>query len=615
VNRECMLYAATESDPSSPNWSVRSTHQEIFDRFTGHLGTDDIDFFQEWDRLIDLEADASSRSVALSWLTMSKQREQQKGETISSLVYDGPKPAGEGKAIMIFRRSSSGSSVLPTTLDSLSFSRGDQVVIGTDATSFGDTGQQKQHRNNRSNTIPKRFRHRMHIVRGTVERLRGDSILIAAGREDLERIRDMVQRYRKEFQNSSNPQLLFRVDKDKASIGVGTLRQNMLNFLTADSPSKMGETTSPDAALKQIRLPRLRDIVIRLKPPQVDCHPRDSFFKDPVFQIPGCDMVCLSEEFKKLNSDQQNAVEMVSSLELRNLSVRSTSIRLIDFSKVINAKDFAIIQGLPGTGKTQTLVFITRLLAARGKRVLVTSYTHSAVDNVVLKLIEKGVNSAPEALSPVVRIAKKTSCHKEVHSLLVSELAGRLECNILSQDSCLGNNGLSTCSSQTSTSSASSESLKQVMSNARIVCCTALSAPRSPLLLDEKFDVVIVDEAGQISQPAILGALMIAESFVLVGDHLQLPPLVTSEIAECGGTYPCILQHSFDCHLMTCLFCSRFRGFVIKPVDRKASHFSGPFDISVSHERRHMSYQQFCCLRRQSKVWNCRCGQSNPRTA
>jgi DNA replication ATP-dependent helicase Dna2 len=208
------------------------------------------------------------------------------------------------------------------------------------------------------------------------------------------------------------------------------------------------------------------------------------------------------------------------------------------FQKVVNAKDFAIIQGLPGTGKTQTLAFITRLLAARGKRVLVTSYTHSAVDNVVLKLIEKGVNSAPEALSHIVRIANKSSCHKEVHSLLVSELACQLESDILSQDSVHGSNELSSCSSQSHTSSASSESLKKVISNARIVCCTALSVPRSPLLLDQKFDVVIVDEAGQISQPAILGALMSAEAFVLVGDHLQLPPLVTSEIAQSGGTYP-----------------------------------------------------------------------------
>jgi DNA replication ATP-dependent helicase Dna2 len=81
------------------------------------------------------------------------------------------------------------------------------------------------------------------------------------------------------------------------------------------------------------------------------------------------------------------------------------------------------------------------------------------------------------------------------------------------------------------------ESLKEVVSAARIVCSSALSVPRTPLLIHEDFDVVIIDEAGQISQPAILGALVAADSFVLVGDHQQLPPLVTSQLAETGGKY------------------------------------------------------------------------------
>ena len=44
-----------------------------------------------------------------------------------------------------------------------------------------------------------------------------------------------------------------------------------------------------------------------------------------------------------------------------------------------------------------------------------------------------------------------------------------------------------------------------------------------------RFDVCIVDEAGQITLPATLGPLLLAERFVLVGDHLQLPPLVVSD--------------------------------------------------------------------------------------
>src|SRR5262249_5472732 len=57
-------------------------------------------------------------------------------------------------------------------------------------------------------------------------------------------------------------------------------------------------------------------------------------------------------------------------------------------------------------------------------------------------------------------------------------------------------------------------------------------------LLESKglhFDVAIIDEAGQLTVPAILGALRFARRFILVGDEKQLQPLVLStEAAEQG---------------------------------------------------------------------------------
>src|SRR5438105_7712650 len=50
-----------------------------------------------------------------------------------------------------------------------------------------------------------------------------------------------------------------------------------------------------------------------------------------------------------------------------------------------------------------------------------------------------------------------------------------------------------------------------------------------------EFDVAIIDEAGQLTVPAILGALRFAKRFILVGDEKQLPPLVLSKEAEDAG--------------------------------------------------------------------------------
>lgn len=55
--------------------------------------------------------------------------------------------------------------------------------------------------------------------------------------------------------------------------------------------------------------------------------------------------------------------------------------------KAMTANDYLLLRGLPGTGKTQTLTTIIRLLMMMGKSILITSHTHSAVDNVLLRLL------------------------------------------------------------------------------------------------------------------------------------------------------------------------------------------------------------------------------------
>jgi DNA replication ATP-dependent helicase Dna2 len=62
------------------------------------------------------------------------------------------------------------------------------------------------------------------------------------------------------------------------------------------------------------------------------------------------------------------------------------------------------------------------------------------------------------------------------------------------------------------------------------------------------FDVVIVDEAGQIGLPAVLGALLKARSFVLVGDHYQLPPLVLDKRAAEGGLGISLFRQLCEAH-------------------------------------------------------------------
>ena len=50
------------------------------------------------------------------------------------------------------------------------------------------------------------------------------------------------------------------------------------------------------------------------------------------------------------------------------------------------ARDFLLIKGYPGTGKTTTIATLIAILVRLGKKVLFTSFTNSAVDNLLIKV-------------------------------------------------------------------------------------------------------------------------------------------------------------------------------------------------------------------------------------
>lgn len=51
------------------------------------------------------------------------------------------------------------------------------------------------------------------------------------------------------------------------------------------------------------------------------------------------------------------------------------------------ARDYLLIKGYPGTGKTTTIASLIAILVKLEKKVLFTSFTNSAVDNLLLKFI------------------------------------------------------------------------------------------------------------------------------------------------------------------------------------------------------------------------------------
>lgn len=74
-----------------------------------------------------------------------------------------------------------------------------------------------------------------------------------------------------------------------------------------------------------------------------------------------------------------------------------------------------------------------------------------------------------------------------------------------------------------------------VLASAQVVCATLTGLGGRNFEQLPPFDMVVIDEAAQALEPACWAALLRGRKAVLAGDHLQLPPTVTSEEAARRG--------------------------------------------------------------------------------
>jgi DNA replication ATP-dependent helicase Dna2 len=159
-------------------------------------------------------------------------------------------------------------------------------------------------------------------------------------------------------------------------------------------------------------------------------------------------------------------------------------------SLAVRAEDLALIHGPPGTGKTYTLARTVRALVAQGERVLLSAFTNRAVDNALEALQEQGFDD-------VVRVGTETGVRPDMQEYRLKERG-------------------------------EPAATARKLTEASVVAATTASCGSS-VMREQDFDVALVDEAGQLTEPATLAAANRADRLVLVGDHHQLPPVVQAE--------------------------------------------------------------------------------------
>ncbi|XP_065062529.1 DNA replication ATP-dependent helicase/nuclease DNA2-like isoform X2 [Rhopilema esculentum] len=411
----------------------------LFEEVTGHLTEKELEYFVKWYRLLMLEGQEEfvSNGYKEMWAKTSEKKEKS-GKCFSKMKVKTESKEDETLWTYSFCKCENKNFAVP--LNSLSIGVGDRVVISEEnCKTFG-------------------------LCTGYIHSVTNMEVHIQC----RERIRPRGKIY----------DSIFRIEKDESLSGQKIPLGNLMKLLLS--------STEADA--------KLRKLIIEFVAPKFSLVRENEFLEiTGKIKCPGTAMLT------NQNSGQKYLVSDTSIKEIARIYHGLNPDQARAVRQCLSAEDYVMILGMPGTGKTTTIACLVNILTLLGKSVLIASYTHSAVDNILLKLKKMNLD--------FIRLGNKRSIHEEIRPFLADEAAKNIK---------------------------SIEGLHHFYNQKNIVATTCLGI-NHPLFLKKRFDYCIVDEASQITQPVCFGAIRNSDVFVLVGDHYQLPPLVQSVEARHSG--------------------------------------------------------------------------------
>ncbi len=168
-------------------------------------------------------------------------------------------------------------------------------------------------------------------------------------------------------------------------------------------------------------------------------------------------------------------------------------------NKILAAPDLFLLWGPPGTGKTSKILHhvVRWLLAHTSEKLLLVAFTNRAVDEMCAAIEEIGGNVRNQYL----RIGSRYGTDPLYQERLLDVQAGRQE---------------------------SRKDIRELLDKQRLFIGTVASVSGRPDLFELlRFDRLLVDEASQIQEPPMAALITRCPRALLIGDHLQLPAVVT----------------------------------------------------------------------------------------
>jgi superfamily I DNA and/or RNA helicase len=360
------------------------------------------------------------------------------------------------------------------------------------------------------------------------------------------------------FFGSGKPVLLFSAEENapepiKAVVQFVSGDQMKLVFFFDDEPeilsySKLGVVVMPDenayreqerairlvANAKNCRLAELREALILNHNTRISSD----------FQL----------NISSLNQSQSNAINLA-----------------------LNSSDVALIHGPPGTGKTTSVVALTKELVAMEEKVMLTAASNTAVDLLALKASEAGLrvlrignparmDESIEAMTPegiVMKHPNYTDIKKyRKEAAELRRMASKYKRNFGKAEREQRRLILLEAKNRVKEAIQLENYLFDLaVQKAEVICCTLIGSTNS-LIRNIEFDTVIIDEAAQAPEPATWVPISKAGKVVFAGDPFQLPPVIKSDAAIKGGLMISLMEKLLD-KAPTALLNTQYR---MKPV-------------------------------------------------
>lgn len=233
----------------------------------------------------------------------------------------------------------------------------------------------------------------------------------------------------------------------------------------------------------------------------------------------------------------------------------------------LEEKGILLVQGPPGTGKTTVIVEVIRQLAKQGKKVLVCSQSHAAVDNIykrinredigLLRIDDKQNPSSTYGLADYTSFIENNillldKLHQsgdknddDIRSFIKSfkydnfvEVFTDFHLNLLNDYNSIKDVDAEKLANLLHNLSENVKGMsrdllhEQSYQKAEVILGTCIGIGMDNILRKGwiKFDMVIIDEAGKANLAETIVPMQLGSRYLLVGDDNQLPPFVDTEL-------------------------------------------------------------------------------------